>query len=42
MRIAGHKSIQGVRAYKEVNEKQHLIAFLQIISMKRKILIAAI
>ena len=26
MRITGHKSIQGVRAYKEVNKEQHLAA----------------
>nr|CAG8607240.1 2196_t:CDS:2 [Entrophospora candida] len=26
MGVTGHKSIQGVRAYKEVNEKQHLAA----------------
>ena len=32
MRITGHKSIQGVRAYKEVNKEQHLAAMNTLIN----------
>ncbi len=31
MGVTGHKSIQGIRAYKEVNEKQHLAAMNTLI-----------
>src|SRR5438876_553693 len=32
MGITGHKSVEGVRAYKEVNEKQHLIAMKTLVN----------
>jgi len=31
MGVTGHKSVQGIRAYKEVNEKQHLAAMNTLI-----------
>jgi hypothetical protein len=31
MGVTGHKSVQGIRAYKEVNEKQHLAAMTTLI-----------
>ncbi|CAB5376234.1 unnamed protein product [Rhizophagus irregularis] len=31
MEVTGHKSVQGIRAYKEVNEKQHLAAMNTLI-----------